>query len=523
MRVDTRQPLVEGRVLGSGPPHKRSPMFQHLDSHQPVSPGRVLIVGATGYVGGRLRRRLEERGAPVRCVARQPENLRGRTAPQTEVVEGDVLDAHSMIAALQDVDTAYYLVHSMGADHDFESRDRQGAENFARAARWAGVRRIIYLGGLGDDSATLSPHLRSRNEVGRILRASGIPTLEFRASIVLGSGSLSFEMIRSLVESLPLMVTPSWVRVRAQPIAIDDLLDYLVAALDLPLPESRVYEIGGSDQVSYADLMSEYARQRGLRRTMIPVPVLTPWLSSLWLGLVTPLYARIGRKLIGSIRHPTVVRDPAAQRDFPIRPRGMVSAIAAALRNEEREMAETHWFDAASSSGPGRSWAGVRFRNRILDARSVVVDATPSETFAVVRRLGGDQGYFALDFLWRVRGAMDLLVGGVGMRRGRTHPSRLEVGDAVDFWRVEALEPDHRLRLVAEMKVPGRAWLEFEVRPHARGCTLHQTAIYDPVGLWGLLYWYLLYPVHGPVFSGMLRGIARAATRHEIKPLVSLA
>ena len=269
----------------------------------PGETGRVLLTGATGYVGGRLRRRLEARGVPVRCLARRPEVLAGKVGSGTEVLRGDVLDAASLAPACDGASDAYYLVHSMGASR-FESRDRRGAKNFAAAARAAGVRRIVYLGGLGSDDDELSPHLRSRNEVGEILRASGVPTVELRASIVLGSGSLSFEMIRALVEKLPVMVTPSWVRVLAQPIAIDDLLDYLVEALDIPLDESRVFEIGGADQVSYGDLMKEYARQRGMRRVMVPVPVLTPYVSSLWLGLVTPLYARIGKKLIQSMPAP---------------------------------------------------------------------------------------------------------------------------------------------------------------------------------------------------------------------------
>ncbi|MFN2370029.1 MAG: DUF2867 domain-containing protein, partial [Candidatus Krumholzibacteriia bacterium] len=397
----------------------------------------VLVTGATGYVGGRLRRRLEAAGARVRCLARDPRRLDGRIAAGTEVVAGDVLAPATLPAALAGVDTAYYLVHSMGAASGFEERDREGATNFAAAAAAAGVRRLVYLGGLGDDTAELSPHLRSRNEVGRILRESGVPTVELRASIVLGSGSLSFEMIRSLTERLPVMITPRWVRVLAQPIAVADLLDYLEAAATVPLAASRVYEIGGADRVSYGDLMREYARQRGLRRPMIPVPLLTPWLSSLWLGLVTPLYARIGRKLIQSIQHPTVVRDDAALRDFPLRPVGMAEAIARALAAESRGP-ETRWCDAVSSSGAERSLAGVRYRGRLLDARRLEVPVPPERAFAPIAALGGDRGWYAWDQLWRLRGALDLLVGGVGLRRGRSHPSELRVGDVLDCWRVEA-------------------------------------------------------------------------------------
>jgi len=473
--------------------------------------GIILVTGATGYVGGRLWRRLEANGKRVRCMVRQQSVLASRVGPTTQVVEADVLKPETLAAALQDVDTAYYLIHSMGSGGDFEAQDRQAAKNFGEAARRAGVRRIIYLGGLGH-GPELSPHLKSRQEVGQVLRASGVPVLEFRASIVIGSGSLSFEMVRALVERLPVMITPRWVEVQAQPIAVDDLIEYLVAALDVPLVESRVFEIGGADRVSYGDLMREYARQRGLRRVMIRVPFLTPGLSSLWLGLVTPIYARVGRKLIESIKHPTVVRDTTALEVFPVRPMGMREAIAAAIRNEDREFAETNWFDAFSSGGESRNWAGVRFGNRFIDSRTREVHVGPAQAFAPIRRIGGKTGWYAYDWLWRLRGFLDLLVGGVGLRRGRPLPEDLHVGDALDFWRVEAYEPNRLLRLAAEMKLPGHAWLEFEVEPREGGATIRQTAVFDPVGLLGLAYWYLLYPLHRLVFSAMLENIARAAT-----------
>lgn len=470
----------------------------------------VLLTGATGYVGGRLRRLLENKGSRLRCLARTAANLTSRVAPNTEVVEGDVLKPETLRPALEGIDTAYYLIHSMGADGDFEEQDRVAARNFGRAARDAGVRRIVYLGGLAD-AGDLSPHLRSRQEVGAVLRDSGVPVLELRASVVLGSGSLSFEMIRALVERLPVMITPRWVDVQSQPIAIDDLLAYLMEALEVPLERSRIFEVGGADRASYGALMREYARQRGLRRAMIRVPVLTPRLSSLWLGLVTPLYARVGRKLIESIKHPSVVRDTSALDEFVVRPRGMSEAIAAALSNEEREIAESRWHDAFSSAGASRSWAGVRFGNRLVDARSVAVDATPEAAFAPIQRIGGASGWYAYDWLWRVRGFLDLLVGGVGVRRGRPDPNRIHVGDAIDFWRVEEYQPNRLLRLHAEMKLPGRAWLEFEVCSVDGVTTIHQTALYDPVGLLGLAYWYAVCPLHGVVFSGMLKGIAAAA------------
>lgn len=479
--------------------------------------GPILVTGATGYVGGRLWRRLEADGHAVRCLARRRDDLAPRVGARTEVVEGDVLAPETLGPALEDVEACYYLVHSMGSGLDFEAEDRAAARHFGAAARRAGVRRIIYLGGLGH-GPDLSPHLRSRQEVGDILRESGVPVLELRASIVIGSGSLSFEMIRALVERLPIMITPSWVAVESQPIAIDDLLAFLVAALSVPLEESRVFEIGGADRVSYGDLMREYARQRGLRRAMIPVPFLTPRLSSLWLGLVTPLYARVGRKLIESIKHPTVVRDPAADTVFPVKPRGMREAIAAALRNEARETAETRWYDALSSGGVGRNWTGVRFRNRFVDSRRREVNVGPAQAFAPIRRIGGETGWYAYDWLWRLRGFLDLLVGGVGVRRGRPSPEDLHVGDALDFWRVQAYEPDRRLLLAAEMKLPGRAWLEFVVEPREGGATIRQTATFDSIGLGGLAYWYLVYPLHAMVFSGMIESIAREATtdgRHD--------
>ena len=474
----------------------------------------ILLTGATGYVGGRLLKRLEADGRPVRCLARAPEFLQPKVGPMSEVVAGDVLDPASLEHALRGVDTAYYLIHSMGASTDFEKLDRQAAANFSQAARAARVRRIIYLGGLGDNSHELSPHLRSRQEVGDLLRSSsGAQVIEFRASIVIGSGSLSFEMVRALVERLPVMTTPRWVLVKAQPIAITDLLEYLTAANDLELTGNPIFEIGGADQVSYSEIMREYARQRGLRRWIVPIPVLTPGLSSLWLALVTPVYARVGRRLINSIRHPTVVRDDAARRAFPtIRPKGIRDAVAQALRNEDRQFAETHWSDALSSAGTQPHWGGVTLGSRRVDSRMASVRVPPAQAFAPIRRLGGQTGWYYATWLWQVRGFMDLLFGGVGLRRGRRDPDNLRVGDVVDFWRVEVFEPDRRLVLRAEMKLPGRAWLEFMVQPQPPGsATIRQTAIFDPVGVLGRAYWYLVYPLHALIFRGMLRALARRA------------
>ncbi len=478
---------------------------------------RVLVTGGTGYVGGRLIPLLEQRGFRVRCLARRPEFLQPRVGPATEVIPGDVLQPESLATAMRDIQTAFYLVHSMGTGKDFEDEDRIAARNFAEAAKRNGVRRIIYLGGLGEEQQQLSKHLRSRQEVGLILRESGAQVIEFRASIVIGSGSLSFELIRALVQKLPLMLCPRWVSTPAQPIAIEDLLSYLLAAIDLPDGPSDIFEIGGPDQMSYSDIMREYARQRGLKRWMISGPFLSPRLSSLWLGLVTPVYARIGRKLVESLRNPTVVTNSRARDVFTIQPRCVRDAIARALVNEDHELAATRWSDAISSSGRPQSWGGIRFGTRLVDAREVEVGVPVEAAFAPIQRIGGETGWYYGDGLWRLRGCLDLLVGGVGLRRGRRDAVDLRVGDSVDFWRVESLEPNRRLRLLAEMKLPGRAWLEFEVEPTASGSRIRQTAVFDPVGLTGLAYWYTIYPLHEFVFGGMLNGIADAA-RRSVEP-----
>ncbi len=471
----------------------------------------VLLTGATGYVGGRLLQALEREGSHVRCLARRPRELKGRVGSLTEIVEGDVQDLASLERALAGVDCAYYLVHSMGSSGSFMDEDRAAASNFAAAIKTRGVRRVIYLGGLASGSE-LSAHLASRLEVGRILAASGASVIELRASIIIGSGSLSYEMVRALVEKLPVMVAPRWVEVAAQPIAIEDVVAYLLAARTLPIPGSAVLEIGGRDKVSYRGIMEEYARQRGLRRLIVPVPVLTPRLSSLWLGLITPVYARIGRKLIDSMRNETVVRSSAAGEAFPgIRPRGIREAIERAIIHEDAEFAQTRWSDALSAGGPSREAMGGTGRPRIVDSRVAPAACSSAEAFAAVERIGGKTGWYYADWLWKLRGFLDLLAGGVGLRRGRRDPNKLSAGDAVDFWRVESIEPDRMLRLRAEMRLPGRAWLQFEIEGDISNCSIRQTAIFDPVGVLGLAYWYALYPLHVLIFRGMLRGIARAA------------
>ena len=457
----------------------------------------ILVTGATGYVGGQLLKALLLAGHRVRCLARRPELLRIPETAGVEIVAGDVLDGAYVRAAMAGVHTAYYLVHSMNSAGSFEEKDRRAARNFGDAARDLGVSRIIYLGGLGASSPTLSPHLRSRQEVGEILRLSELPVIEFRASVVIGSGSLSFEMVRALVERLPVMIAPRWVAVPAQPIAIQDLLEYLLAAMGLPYEGSRIFEIGGADQVSYGGLMLEYACQRGLKRLILPVPVLTPRLSSLWLGLVTPLYVRVGRKLIDSIRHPSFVSDRSALAEFTVRPVGYRAAIAAALRADDQVDDWAH-SSAASSS-------------RFVHSLEIAVNASPEQAFAPISRIGGSTGWYYADWLWRLRGILDIWMGGLGLSPGRRHPDQLEVGDIVDCWRVEAYEANRRLLLAARMKLPGRAWLEFRVDGSDLHSVIRQTAVFDPRGLAGRAYWYVTYPVHRILFAGMLKQIGRLA------------
>ena len=470
----------------------------------------VLLTGATGYVGGRLLRPLENAGYSLRCLARRPEYLRHRVAPSTEIIEGDAGDIESMRRVLNGIDVAFYLVHALGVDRDWQQLEIQTAETFARAVAEEKIGRIIYLGALGPRQG-LSDHLATRQRVGEILRASGVPTVEFRASIIIGSGSLSFEMIRSLVDRLPIMIVPKWVRVLAQPIAIEDVIVYLMKAVEVDLKSSEVFQIGGSDQVSYADIMQEYARQRGLRRLLIPVPVLSPRLSSLWLALVTPLFARVGKKLILGVANETVVRDGRAAEVFDVRPRGVAEAVSRALVNEDHESEQTRWSDAVSAQGEMRRWGGIRFGNRLVDSHVVSVNASPSEAFLPIQRIGGENGWYYGDWLFRVRGFFDLLAGGVGMRRGRRDQNDLAPGDVVDFLRVEAVEPPRLLRLQVEMRLSGRAWLQFEVEPSDDGSSIRMTAIMDPVGLCGLLYWYSVFPFHRMLYSGILRKIAALA------------
>jgi hypothetical protein len=349
--------------------------------------------------------------------------------------------------------------------------------------------------------------------VGAILRASGLDVVEFRASIIVGAGSFSFDLVRTLVERLPVMICPAWLDTPTQPIAIADVVAYLAAAIDLPPGPPRIFEIGGPDRVSYGAIMREYARQRGLSRLMIPVPVLTPRLSSLWLKLVTPKYSKVGRKLIDGLRNPTVVTSDAARRDFEIVPRDLATAVREAVAAEDDEFAGRRWADMADAEDLPRRYGGAHAGTRLVDHRHAVVTVAPERAFAAIERIGGDHGWYACDWLWTLRGWIDRALGGPGMSRGRRDPEKLAVGETLDCWRVEACDPPRRLRLAAEMKMPGRGWLEFEVVPRDGDVTIHQTAVFDPRGLGGLVYWYSVWPLHELVFRRMLAGIVRAAVR----------
>ncbi len=472
---------------------------------------RVAVTGATGYIGGRLVPRLREAGYDVRCLARSAQRLRGRFDEGVEIVENDLDDASALTEALRGCEVAYYLVHSMGSTARFAEADRQTALRFGAAARDAGVKSIVYMGGLGDERDALSTHLRSRHEVGDVLRQSGVPVIEFRAAQIVGSGSISFEMIRYLTERLPIMIAPRWVTTRCQPIGIRDVLAYLVAALSLPY-ESRTYEIGGRDVLTYGEMMLRYAAVRGLKRRIIVVPVLTPQLSSYWVHLITPVPARLAQPLIKGLSNEVIVRDDAAARDFPaIHPISFDEAVRFALDRSRSAERESTWFDAFAAQTPHGDFAGLK-EGMLIDRRTLETDASAERVAAVFSSLGGDRGWLAASGLWRVRGWIDRWVGGTGLRRGRRSAANLRVGDAVDFWRVEAWERNRLLRLRAEMRLPGRAWLQFEAQPRdGGGSTLVQTAFYEPRGVWGYLYWYAIVPFHALVFGTMIKRIVSAA------------
>ncbi|MFJ9457786.1 SDR family oxidoreductase [Kitasatospora sp. NPDC101447] len=493
---------------------------------EPTPTGRrCLVTGATGYIGGRLVPELLAAGYRVRCLARDPGRLRDQPwRAEVEAAAGDVTRPETLPGALDGVDVAYYLVHSLGTGTDFEATDRHAARAFARAAAAAGVTRIVYLSGLlpaGVPEAALSPHLRSRAEVGRLLRSAGVPTAELRAAVIIGSGSASFEMLRYLTERLPVMVTPRWVDTRIQPVAVRDVLAYLVAAAALPPEVDRPFDIGGPDVLTYRLMMHRYARAAGLpRRVIVPVPVLTPALSSHWVGLVTPVPGPLARPLVESLRHEVVCHEHDIARWIPDPPAGLTGfdrAVDLALRRIRDAQVTTRWSSASLPGAPSDplptdpDWAGGSLYQDLRERR---VAADPAAVWRVVEGIGGDNGWYSLPAAWALRGTLDRLAGGVGLRRGRRDRHHLRVGDALDFWRVEEIEPGRLLRLRAEMRLPGLAWLELRVAPGRDGGALYrQRALFHPHGLAGHAYWWSMAPFHGLVFGAMARNITDRARR----------
>jgi uncharacterized protein YbjT (DUF2867 family) len=481
-----------------------------------------LVTGATGYIGGRLVPELLAAGHEVRVMTRNPERLRDHPwAAAVEVVRADATDAEDVAGACRGADVVYYLIHALGSGPEFEATDRRTAQVMARAAKEAGVGRLVYLGALVPAEEELSPHLRSRTEVADILLASGVPTAVLRAAVVLGSGSASFEMLRHLTERLPVMVTPRWVHSRIQPIAVRDVLRYLVGCADLPPAVSRCFDIGGPDVMSYAEMMQRYAAVAGLpRRRILPVPLFTPSLSSHWVGLITPVPAGIARPLVESLRNTVVCSEHDLAAFVPDPPEGLLGfddAVRLALQRVRDSAVATRWASASvpgAPSGPlptDPAWAGGSL---YVDERTRSTTAAPEQVWRVVEGIGGDNGWYSFPLAWTVRGWLDRLVGGVGLRRGRRDPHRLFVGDALDFWRVEERDPGRLLRLRAEMRLPGLAWLEFHVEHGGAGpgsTVLRQRATFAPRGLAGHLYWWAIAALHGIVFGGMVRGVVRAA------------
>lgn len=476
----------------------------------------IFVTGASGYIGGRLVPRLLDAGYHVRCLARSPRKLQARawaSNPRVEIVTGDVLDSNALAESMDGCGAAYYLVHSMLASGDqYAEQDRRLAESFAAASATAGIERIVYLGGLGETGQGLSEHLASRREVERALASTDVPVTVFRAAMIIGSGSASFEILRYLVERLPVMITPRWVRTENQPIAVRNVLHYLITALEVPETIGQTLDIGGSDVLSYREVMRIMTQELGLpRRLVIPVPVLTPRLSSLWIHLVTPLSARIARPLAEGLRNRVVCRDDQVLRLMPQRLLSVREAIHAALGTEEKGHVETSWSDAGVIPGDP-DWAGG---TTYVHSEERTIGATAGQVFRTVCRIGGRNGWYAADFLWQLRGLLDRLIGGPGLRRGRRSATEIQYGDALDFWRVTGIQPEERLELRAEMKVPGVATLEFLIESKGDQCHLTQIARFQPRGLLGILYWYAVMPLHGIVFRDMLMGIRRAAERAQ--------
>lgn len=482
---------------------------------------RCLVTGVTGYIGGRLVPELLKKGYQVLVLSRDTDRLQGRPwINDVEVVEADVLQAETLPTALQNIDVAYYLIHSMSgkSSSEFYNRDIQAARNFGQAASQQNVDRIIYLGGLGDPDDELSEHLASRQKTGSILRESGVAVTEFRAAIVVGSGSKSFEMVRYLTERVPIMICPSWVYSKVQPIAIRNVLQYLTSAIDKPKTKDMIVEIGGSSVITYADMMKIYASVNGLKRILIPVPVLSPTLSSHWVHWMTPIPASLARPLIEGLKNDVIVQSKKAKELFPeITPLSYKRAVELAIARIDTDDVETTWNDALISSKGDEEPVILKTKEGLtIERRIRTIHSSPKRVFETFSSLGGEKGWPVFQWAWKLRGIMDRLVGGVGFRRGRRHPTELRVGDALDFWRVETINPNKLLRLRAEMKVPGKAWLEFQaIEQDAQTTKLVQTAYFAPKGLFGLVYWYGLYPFHSLIFSRMIEALARQAENNE--------
>ena len=481
----------------------------------------IFVTGASGYIGGRLVPRLLERGYRVRCLARSPKKLESRTwasDPTVEIISGDVADTELLAQQMSGCSAAYYLVHSMlAAGPAYASKDAELASSFAMAAARARCERILYLGGLGETGEGLSEHLSSRRETETLLASGPVPVTVLRAAMIIGAGSASFEILRYLVERLPVMVTPRWVQTECQPIAVHNVLEYLLDSLVMEETVGRTLDIGGPEILSYRDMMTEMAEALGLRhRLVIPVLVLTPRLSSLWIQLVTPLSRHIARPLAEGLRNRVVCRDDTAQRLMPQRLIGVREAIDEALGKLEEGDVETSWTDAGAIPGDP-DWAGG---TTYVHREETPVAASASAVFRAICRIGGQNGWYSSSALWRIRGGIDRLLGGPGLRRGRRHSEEIRHGDALDFWRVAGVERDRWLKLRAEMVVPGEAVLEFRIEPtegYAGRCHLFQTALFKPKGLLGILYWYSVLPFHGFIFRSMINGIRRAAEQIEIE------
>ena len=476
----------------------------------------ILVTGATGYIGGRLVPRLIDEGHSVRVFVRSRERACSRSwSDRVEVAVGDALNPEDLSRALRGVETAYYLIHSMSSGAGFGDLDVRAARAFGSAAREAGVRRIIYLGGLGEPTTELSRHLRSRHETGRALRESGVPVTEFRAAVIVGSGSISFEMIRYLVERLPVMVCPRWIYSRIQPIALQDVLNYLAASLGVAESKGQTVEIGGGDVTTYRGLILGYAKARGLRRLLLPIQVLTPRLSSYWVHWMTPIPSGITRALVEGLRNDVVVTDDRARTLFPgIKPLNYASALDRVIQDLDSGLIDTSWSDAGPAPERGTRVVLESRQGLIVERRGRRIAAPAGDVYQVIAGIGGARGWYFANWTWRIRGMLDRLLGGAGLRRGRRHPDDLRIGDAVDFWRVEDLKVDRLIRLRAEMKLPGRAWLQFRLTAAPDGSThVDQTAAFSPRGLGGLLYWYALYPVHAWIFDGLATAIVKRAER----------